>query len=205
MAVRRGAAAAAIAAPDARPSEAAPQRESRRGPAAQDDTTVPILKPGTLEFVSHSAAQTARLGFRLGEILRPGDVICLSGSLGAGKTVFTRGLGQGWGAIPPVTSPTFTLVHEHQRAADGLRLYHVDGYRLSGTADAYSFGLDELLLDDNPLLLEWPERVEDVLPAARLWVTFTFQEGDRRQVYFEAAGDSYHTLLEEYRRRTFGA
>jgi len=166
---------------------------------------VPILKPGTLEFVSHSAEQTARLGYRLGEVIRPGDVICLSGSLGAGKTVFTRGLGLGWGAIPAVTSPTFTLVHEHTRQADALRLYHVDGYRLSGVADAYSFGLDELLLDENPLLLEWPERVEEILPAARLWVTFTFQENDRRQVYFEAAGDCYLELLEAYRKRTFGA
>jgi tRNA threonylcarbamoyladenosine biosynthesis protein TsaE len=165
---------------------------------------LPILKPGTLEFVSRGADQTTRLGHRLGELVRPGDVICLSGPLGAGKTAFARGLGQGWGAVPSVTSPTFTLVHEHTRQADGLRLYHVDSYRLSGPDDALTFGLDELFLDENPLLIEWPERVAGILPAARLWIAFHFDEGDRRLITFEAAGESYIDLLEEYRRRTFG-
>lgn len=165
---------------------------------------MPILRPGTLEFVSHSLAQTARLGYRLGEILRPGDVVCLSGGLGAGKTAFARGLGKGWGAIPDVTSPTFTLVHEHTRAADDLRLYHVDSYRLSGEDDALTFGLDEMLLDDNPVLIEWPERVASLLPEARLTVHFEYHDGDRRQIYLEPNGDHYHELVEEFRRRAFG-
>lgn len=165
---------------------------------------MPILRPGTLEFISHSAEQTARLGFRLGELLRPGDVICLYGDLGAGKTAFARGLGKGWGALPAVTSPTFTLVHEHTRAADALRLYHVDAYRLSGEHDGLSFGLDELLLDDNPLLLEWPERVSALLPAARLDIHLDFQSHERRQITLQAQGDSYIELLEAFRRRTFG-
>jgi tRNA threonylcarbamoyladenosine biosynthesis protein TsaE len=165
---------------------------------------VPILRSGTLEFTSHSAAQTARLGHRLGELIRPGDVICLSGGLGAGKTAFSRGLGKGWGAVPALTSPTFTLVHEHTREADALRLYHVDGYRLSGAEDALSFGLEEMLLDANPLLLEWPERVTDLLPASRLTIQFEVLDDDRRHIYFEASGDGYEDLLEAYRRRTFG-
>jgi tRNA threonylcarbamoyladenosine biosynthesis protein TsaE len=173
-------------------------------PVSQEYCTVPILKPGTLDFISHSAEQTARLGFRLGEILRPGDVICLSGSLGAGKTAFARGLGKGWGAIPDVTSPTFTLVHEHTRQADGLRLYHVDAYRLAGPEDALSFGLEEMLLDENPLLLEWPERIGEMLPPERLNISFEFQDTERRQVLIEAAGNGYVDLLELYRRRTFG-
>lgn len=165
---------------------------------------MPILKPGTLEFVSHSAEQTARLGFRLGELLRPGDVVCLTGPLGAGKTAFARGLGQGWGAIPAVTSPTFVLVHEHTRSTDALRLYHVDSYRLAGQDDGLSFGLDELLADENPLLIEWPERMNGLLPVERLWITFVFQEGDRRLIRFEASGPTYEDLLDQYRKRTFG-
>lgn len=163
-----------------------------------------ILQPGTLEFVSHSVEQTARLGYRLGEILPSGAVVCLSGSLGAGKTAFARGLGQGWGAVPPLTSPTFTLVHEHTRPQDDLRLYHVDAYRLSGTLDALSFGLDEMLLDLNPLLLEWPERVDDMLPEDRVSVAFEFDAGDRRMVIFEGHGQRYENLLEDFRKRTFG-
>jgi tRNA threonylcarbamoyladenosine biosynthesis protein TsaE len=165
---------------------------------------VPILTPGTLEFVSNSTEQTVRLGYRLGELIRPGDVICLSGSLGAGKTAFARGLGKGWGAIPGITSPTFTLVHEHTRLADELRLYHVDGYRIAGAEDALTFGLDEMLLDQNPLLLEWPERVEDLLPAERLTLSFRFEDENRRQIYFEALGESYEALLDTFRVRTFG-
>lgn len=165
---------------------------------------MPILKPGTLEFVSHSAEQTTRLGQRLGALLRPGDVICLAGGLGAGKTVFARGIGQGWGAEPPLTSPTFVLVHEHTRQADEQRLYHADGYRLTGTADALSFGLDEMLADETPLLLEWPERVPELLPAARLWIEFLFLEDNRRQILFEASEGSYETLLDAFRQKTFG-
>lgn len=165
---------------------------------------MPILKPGTLEFISHSAEQTARVGYRLGEVLRPGDVICLYGDLGAGKTAFARGMGQGWGAVPAVTSPTFTLVHEHTHVTDAVRLYHVDAYRLSGPEDGLSFGLDELLGDNNPLLLEWPERVGDLLPGERLDITFLFQSNERRQIMFEAQGDHYVDLLETFRRRTFG-
>ena len=163
-----------------------------------------ILKPGSVEFVSHGVEQTFRLGYRLGEILRAGDVVCLSGSLGAGKTAFARGLGQGWGAVPGVTSPTFTLVHEHTRAKDDLRLYHVDSYRLSGSDDALTFGFEEMLIDENPVLLEWPERVEDMLPVERLTIIFVFDEGDRRHLIFDAVGESYEQLLEEFRRRTFG-
>ncbi len=165
---------------------------------------MPILRPGTLEFISHSAEQTVRLGYRLGESLRPGDVICLYGELGAGKTTFARGLGKGWGAVPAVTSPTFTLVHEHTRAADDLRLYHVDAYRLAGAPDGLSFGLDELLLDNNPLLLEWPERVADLRPAERLDIFFAFHDDERRHITLEAQGATYVELLEAFRRRTIG-
>ncbi len=166
---------------------------------------MPILKPGTLEFISHSAEQTIRLGHRLGELLRPGDILCLYGALGAGKTAFARGIGRGWGAIPAVTSPTFVLVHEHTRQADDLRLIHVDAYRLAEPEDALSFGLDELLVDRHPVLIEWPERVADLLPAERLNITFSFLDAERRQIFFEALGSTYEELLELLRRRAFGA
>ncbi len=166
---------------------------------------MPILKPGTLEFISLNVEQTARLGSRLGEILRPGDIICLSGGLGAGKTAFARGVGKGWGAVPPVTSPTFTLVHEHTRQADSGRLFHVDSYRVAGIEDALSFGLDELLLDRHPVLLEWPERVAPLLPEERLDILFRFEDSERRHIQFEARGERYNELLETFRRRAFGA
>src|SRR5258706_9835 len=91
---------------------------------------VPILKEGQLDISSHSAEQTQRLGARLGSLLQVGDIICLSGDMGAGKTVFSAGIGRGWGAKTPLTSPTFNLVHDHTRDADSQHLYHLDCYRL---------------------------------------------------------------------------
>ena len=80
---------------------------------------MPILKAGELDLISHSVEQTQRLGARLGAMLRPGDVLCLSGEMGAGKTVFSSGLGLGWGAVDPLVSPTYTIAHQHRRETDG--------------------------------------------------------------------------------------
>ncbi len=94
-----------------------------------------ILDERTLDFTSSSAAQTERLGLRLGELLRPGDVLLLSGELGAGKTMLARGIGRGWGTAVRVTSPSYVIVNEYPRLRDGQTLYHVDGYRLESEAD----------------------------------------------------------------------
>src|SRR3990170_117452 len=100
----------------------------------------PILAPDVVEFVSGSPAQTARIGERLGELLQPGDVICLAGALGAGKTCLAQGVGKGWGASGDVTSPTFTLVHELRRSRDDALLYHIDLYRIESSAEARLLG-----------------------------------------------------------------
>ena len=89
-----------------------------------------ILDRWTIDFVSSSVEQTTRLGVRLGELLQIHDLVCLSGDLGAGKTALARGIGRGWGSGLRVTSPTFTLVNEYPRLADGRVLYHIDCYRL---------------------------------------------------------------------------
>jgi tRNA threonylcarbamoyladenosine biosynthesis protein TsaE len=164
---------------------------------------VPILKEGELDIISHSAEQTRRLGVRLGKVLQPGDIICLSGDLGAGKTVFSAGIGKGWGAKTRLTSPTFNLVHEHKRD-DGQRLYHLDCYRLHGGQDADSVGLDDILDGRNVAILEWPEHIEDVLPKERLWVELRITEPNRRNFVFEATGKRYEALLNRFRQSTFG-
>lgn len=165
---------------------------------------MPILKEGELDIISHSAEQTRRLGVRLGKVLLPGDVICLSGDLGAGKTVFSAGIGKGWGAKNRLTSPTFNLVHEHRRDADTQRLYHLDCYRLHGVNDADSIGLDDILDGSNTVILEWPEHIEDALPRERLWVELRITEPNRRNFVFEAAGARYEALVNRFRQSTFG-
>lgn len=165
---------------------------------------MPILREGELDIITRSPEQTRRLGMKLGKLLEARDVICLSGDMGAGKTVFSAGIGAGWGARTPITSPTFNLVHEHTRTQDNQRLFHLDCYRLHGAEDAETIGLDEILTGRGPVILEWPEHIESVLPPERLWIELRILENTRRNFVFEAVGDRYQELLTRFKKSTFG-
>lgn len=165
---------------------------------------MPILREGQLDIISHNHEQTARLGAKLGALLLPGDVICLSGDMGAGKTVFSTGIGKGWGAVPPLTSPTYNLIHEHKRDSDQQRLYHLDCYRLSGPLEAEQIGLDDILDGRGITIFEWPEHIESILPAHRLWIELRVLENGRRNFIFEAAGKRYEELVSKFREFAFG-
>ncbi len=164
---------------------------------------MPILDDRSLEFLSHSPEQTRRLGVRLGELLKPSDVICLAGDLGSGKTTLAQGIARGWGALDPVTSPTFVIVNEYRRA-DGAALYHVDAFRLQNTAEAEAAALREMLEDRGPVVVEWPERIQGVIPAERIWITLTWVEEFRRGLRMEACGPRYERLLRTFRKVAFG-
>ena len=111
------------------------------------------------EFITHSAEETFELAYGVGENLSTSAVFLLEGDLGAGKTVFAKGIAAGLDIDPAeVSSPTFTLVNAH---AGRMRLYHLDLYRLEGELEEiYSLGLDEMLSEDNAVvLIEWAERL----------------------------------------------
>jgi tRNA threonylcarbamoyladenosine biosynthesis protein TsaE len=163
---------------------------------------MPILDAHTVEFFSRSAEQTRRVGMRIGNLLRTGDVICLHGELGAGKTTFVQGMAQGWGSLDPVSSPTFVLVNQYRRA-DGGQLFHMDAYRLDSAAEAEELDLDAMLVQ-GPLVIEWPERMEGVIPPQRLWLDFEYLDEEGRQMLFRAMGKRYDVLLEELRQSIFG-
>lgn len=165
---------------------------------------MPILDAKTLDFVSNSAAQTERLGVRLGEHLQSGDLLCLEGELGAGKTCLARGISRGWGATRSATSPSFTLVNEYPRALDDLPLFHLDCYRLQGPGDALSIGLDDILDQAGVTMIEWPERIEAALPTEHLWITLRWTATTKRGICFEASGDRYAKLLADFRLSAFG-
>jgi tRNA threonylcarbamoyladenosine biosynthesis protein TsaE len=129
------------------------------------------------EHVTTSEADTASVASALASSLVAGDVVLLSGNLGAGKTAFVRGLAQGLGLDPDdVSSPTFTLVHEYRGGR--LTLYHADLYRL-GRAATDDLGLEELHL--GVLAIEWPDRLTHSLPGARQ-ITIEILDGDRRRI-----------------------
>lgn len=164
---------------------------------------MPILDDHSLDFISHAPDQTVRLGVRLGERLAPGDVICLSGELGSGKTTFVGGLGRGWGVLEPVTSPTFVLVNEYRRA-DRLPLWHLDCYRLRSGADALALGFEDLLAGGGVLVIEWPEHIREILPPERLDIHLRWVDAEKRGFRLEAFGERYTSLLIDFRHAAFG-
>jgi tRNA threonylcarbamoyladenosine biosynthesis protein TsaE len=141
-------------------------------------------------LTTYCETQTEALGEKLGALLEDGMFVALSGELGAGKTAFTRGIAGGMG-ITGVASPTFTIVMEH----DGRhKLYHLDVYRLSGAEELYEAGYEDYL-ESGVIIMEWPERVEEALPAERLDVTISIAGEDERTFVFEARGARYEALL----------
>lgn len=164
-----------------------------------------VLSPGEFEFVSGSPTQTARIGERLGELIGPGDAICLEGSLGAGKTCLAQGIAKGWGASSEVTSPTFTLIHELRRSRDETVLYHVDLYRVESEEEARQLGLSELLDGDAAcMMIEWPERAPSLMPDDCLRVRLTSLDETRRRMAFSAHGARAQRLLAGLKRAAFG-
>jgi tRNA threonylcarbamoyladenosine biosynthesis protein TsaE len=164
---------------------------------------VPILDEHTFEFLSRSPEQTRRIGMRLGGLLQSGDLICLQGDLGAGKTTLVQGVAQGWGSLDAVSSPTFILVNEYRRP-DGGHLFHMDAYRLESGPEAAELDLDSMMVD-GALIVEWPERVDSILPGHRLRIHLEYVAEEQRQMRFEAHGARPDRVLSDLRQTMFGA
>ncbi len=131
-------------------------------------------------IISASADATITHGHAVAATLRRGDVLALSGELGAGKTHFVKGLAAGLGATSAVTSPTFTLLHEYPGGR--LPLYHFDFYRLDDADEALRIGLDEYLFGDGVCVIEWAEKFPALLPPHTRWLRFTHRENDARTI-----------------------
>lgn len=163
---------------------------------------MPILNSHSIEFISRSPEQTRRVGMRLGGMLQTGDVIGLVGDLGSGKTTLVQGVASGWGSLDPVSSPTFVLVNVY-RHPEGGRLFHLDAYRLSGPAEAED--LDVIaMLDAGPLVVEWAERIQKVLPPDHLQVTMTHIDENCRDLIISAHGLRFEQLLADIRKQIYG-
>ena len=128
-----------------------------------------------MQFVSHSTQETEQFGEEVAKSLRGGDVLAFTGSLGMGKTAFTRGLARGLGCRGRVTSPTFTIVNEY----DGKTpLFHFDMYRLGSSDELFDIGWDDYRARDGVCAVEWSERVSDALPDDTIYVDIARGEED---------------------------
>ncbi len=115
-----------------------------------------------MKFESFSAEETYALGKKLGEEATPGTVFCLSGDLGVGKTVFTKGFANGLGVTDTVNSPTFTIVQEYQGR---IPFYHFDVYRIEEPEEMEEIGYEDYFYGDGVCMIEWAELIEELLPA----------------------------------------
>jgi tRNA threonylcarbamoyladenosine biosynthesis protein TsaE len=164
---------------------------------------MPILDALAFEVFSRSPDQTRRLGMRLGAFLQPGDLICLQGDLGAGKTTLVQGMAAGWGALDAASSPTFVLVNAYRRPDESL-FYHFDAYRIETLAEAEELDL-ETLLAGGPLVIEWPERVAPLLPDERMWIFLEYQSEEHRLLRFTGRGKRYEGLQKMLKQAIYGA
>ncbi|GHU98653.1 tRNA (adenosine(37)-N6)-threonylcarbamoyltransferase complex ATPase subunit type 1 TsaE [Spirochaetia bacterium] len=134
---------------------------------------------------SASPEETTAIGERIGRLLRAGAVVALRGSLGAGKTCFTKGIGRALGVREEVTSPTYTIVSEYPSP---IPLYHIDAYRLSGDDDFESLGGSEILYGGGVSVIEWSERIPGSIPNTALVIELELSGGDNRNIRILNAG-----------------
>ena len=146
-----------------------------------------------VHIITHSPEETAQLGEAVAGCLEGGEVIALTGELGAGKTCFAKGLAHGLGIDPDlVTSPTFILINEYHGR---LHVYHFDAYRLKDGGELEALGCDEMFAGSGVCVVEWADRVEDCLPPDRLAVRMAHAGPTSRSIDLVATGEKHRGLL----------
>ena len=141
--------------------------------------------------ITNNEEETIALGRKLGEKVSPNMVITLHGDLGAGKTTFTKGIGQGLGVQAIINSPTFTLLKQY---SGRFMLHHFDAYRLEGQDD--DLGFEDIFEDGGICVIEWAQFIEYILPKERLEITITKRK-NQREMIFHPIGEEYEILVKE--------
>lgn len=152
------------------------------------------------EFLSNSPAATSTLGKRVGERLQPGSVVALTGELGCGKTLLTRGICAGLDVpLRQVNSPTFVLVNEYRGR---LPVFHMDLYRLGTEVDVVELGITDYLsrTASGVLIIEWAEKIPSLLPDDLLRVEFEIISARKRRIVFSASDRKFGNLIKELKR-----
>jgi len=160
--------------------------------------TVPACKE-RLNLITRSAAQTQAWARGLAALLDRGDILCLVGDLGTGKTCFAQGVGQGLGIVQPIISPTFIRVREYCESPARLPFYHIDLYRLVRGNEALGWGLEEYLYGQGVCAIEWADRIRTLVPPHCLWVQFSHgQAPEVRHISFQAEEGRGEWLLHRF-------
>lgn len=147
-----------------------------------------------MQLVSRSVDETINIGSRIGRYLYPGDILCLFGNLGSGKTVLTQGIARGLGIKEDkIISPTFVLLRQYTQAR--IPFYHFDLYRLKTPKDILSLGYEEYFYDEAVTVIEWADRLKYLLPAEYLKIELLIKNTQQRILKFSPSGRPYRQLL----------
>jgi len=134
-------------------------------------------------FISNSPAQTEAIGRQFAKELNVGSILALKGELGSGKTQFTKGLVAGLESSAPVTSPTFTIIHEYPGGR--LPIYHFDFFRLENRESVAQLGLDDYFFGDGISVIEWADRFPESIPEQARWILFEIRSENARMISFK--------------------
>lgn len=135
-----------------------------------------------MDFLFHTSTseETIELGRTIGNLLKPGDVIAMTGTLAAGKTTITKGIAESLGVSDNITSPTFCLISEYEGSK--MPLFHMDVYRLEGAEDFVNLGVEDMLYGNGVCIIEWSEKVQSELPKKTIFMKITPSEDGTRTV-----------------------
>jgi tRNA threonylcarbamoyladenosine biosynthesis protein TsaE len=134
-------------------------------------------------FIANSSKETQKVGNEFAKFLEKGDVICLYGDLGSGKTTFVQGLAQGLEIKHRIISPTFIIVRSYE--LDSVNFYHIDLYRIGSNTDIRSLGIEEIIGDQNNIVVvEWAEKLKNYLPKNRIDIKFNYGKDNVRKILF---------------------
>lgn len=146
-------------------------------------------------FLSYSESQTFKLGEKIAKFLKRGDILCLFGPLGSGKTIFTKGIAKGLGLNPRiVSSPSFVIIREYEGK---LPLYHIDFYRLKKLKDILRINYQDYLYGEGITVIEWAERLDWLLPDRYFRIEFEIIEKNLRKLKFIPLDDHYSNILKK--------
>ena len=147
-----------------------------------------------MKIISKSVNETIKIGKVIARSLKSGDIICLFGKLGSGKTVLVKGIAEGLGIKrEKIISPSFVLIREHRQAK--LPLYHFDLYRLKSVSAILGLGYEGYFYDEGVTVIEWADRLKYLLPGESLRIEISFRRDSQRLLEFSAKGSRYKELL----------
>ncbi len=150
-----------------------------------------------LTIITKSPEETKNLGKEVSKLTKPGDLLAFYGELGAGKTCFIQGISQGLKVKDYVTSPSFTIMNEYQGK---IPIYHFDLFRLDNDEDILELGYEEYFYGEGLTVIEWAEKIEQLLPKEHLKVDIKFKDRYQRTISFISQGDRFNKFLEELNR-----